>query len=250
MKEDMVDPRIETEKLNKSLMFSNRSFMVEIIDNSGLVTLHPHMINNFSIDDENIFITVYDMLNNNNIIEETLDEWSKGFWIFKKQLNVILYRLDSVNNEVYKVVYSGCKLKKYHGKNFTYKSNDIHQWYLEMSFKKKKIIKNEVYFSENQVNNTDEEKQFVNDQLIKNYELKVLKNSNKMLDDAVKTVKITNKINKRNKKKVIEQIDNAKTENNDLANKYYGKSLKDFDLSKMENMIEKQIVDLEGEINK
>lgn len=250
MNEDVIDQRIEVENFNNSLMLPNRSFMVEIIDNSRLVTFQPHMINNFSIDDENIFITVYDMLNNNSIIEETLDEWSKGFWIFKKQLNVILYRLDSVNNEVYKVVYSGCKLKKYHGKNFTYKSNDIHQWYLEMSFKKKKIIKNKTYFSENQVKNNDEEKRFVNDQLIKNYELKVLKNSNKMLDDAVKTVNITNKINKRDKKKVIEQIDNAKTENNDLANKYYGKSLKDFDLSKMENMIEKQIADLEGEINK
>ena len=250
MNEDVIDQRIEVENFNNSLMLPNRSFMVEIIDNSRLVTFQPHMINNFSIDDENIFITVYDMLNNNSIIEETLDEWSKGFWIFKKQLNVILYRLDSVNNEVYKVVYSGCKLKKYHGKNFTYKSNDIHQWYLEMSFKKKKIIKNKTYFSENQVKNTDEEKRFVNDQLIKNYELKVLKNSNKMLDDAVKTVNITNKINKRDKKKVIEQIDNAKAENNDLVNRYYGKSLKDFDLSKMENMIEKQIADLEGEINK
>lgn len=250
MNEEIIDPKIEVEKLNECLMFHNRSFMVEIIDNSGLVTIYPHMINNFSIDDENIFITVYDMLNNNSIIEETLDEWSKGFWIFKKQLNVILYRLDSVNNEVYKVVYSGCKLKKYHGKNFTYKSNDIHQWYLEMSFKKKKIIKNKTYFSENQVKNTDEEKRFVNDQLIKNYELKVLKNSNKMLDDAVKTVKITNKINKRDKKKVIEQIDDAKTENNELANKYYGKSLKDFDLSKLEKMIETQISNLEGEINK
>lgn len=250
MKEDMVDPRIETEKLNKSLMFSNRSFMVEIIDNSGLVTIYPHMINNFSIDDENIFITVYDMLNNNSIIEETLDEWSKGFWIFKKQLNVILYRLDSVNNEVYKVVYSGCKLKKYHGKNFTYKSNDIHQWYLEMSFKKKKIIKNKTYFSENQVKNTDEEKRFVNDQLIKNYESSVLKKSNNMLDDSVKTVKSNKKINKHGDREVIEQIDNAKAENNDLVNRYYGKSLKDFDLSKLEKMVEKQIADLEGEINK
>lgn len=250
MNEDVIDPRIEAEKFNNSLMLPNRSFMVEIIDNSRLVTFQPHMINNFSIDEDKIFITIYDMLNNNDIIEETLDEWSKGFWLFKKHLNVMLYRLDSNNNEVYKVAYTGCKLKKYHGKNLTYKSNDIHQWYLELSFKKKKIIKNKTYFSENQVKNNDEVKRFVNDQLIKNYELKVLKNSNKMLDDAVKTVKVTNKINKRDKKKVIEQIDDAKTENNELANKYYGKSLKDFDLSKMENMIEKQIADLEGEINK
>ncbi len=250
MNEEIIDPKIEVEKLNKSLMFSNRSFMVEINDNSGLVTIYPYMINNFSIDDENIFITVYDMLNKNSIIEETLDEWSKGFWIFKKQLNVILYRLDSVNNEVYKVVYSGCKLKKYHGKNFTYKSNDIHQWYLELSFKKKKIIKNEAYFRGEQVNKADEVKQAVNEQLIKNYELNILKNSNKMLDDAVKTVKATKKITKHNKKKVIEQIDNAKTENDEIANKYYGKSLKDFDLSKLEKMIETQISNLEGEINK
>lgn len=250
MNEDVIDPRIEAEKFNNSLMLPNRSFMVEIIDNSRLVTFQPHMINNFSIDEDKIFITIYDMLNNNDIIEETLDEWSKGFWLFKKHLNVMLYRLDSNNNEVYKVAYTGCKLKKYHGNNLTYKSNDIHQWYLELSFKKKKIIKNEAYFRGEQVNKADEVKQAVNEQLIKNYELNILKNSNKMLDGAVKTVKATKKITKHNKKKVIEQIDNAKTENDEIANKYYGKSLKDFDLSKLEKMIETQISNLEGEINK
>ena len=37
-----------------------------------------------------------------------------------------------------------CKLKKYHGKNFTYKGNDPHQWYLELSFANKEILKNEI----------------------------------------------------------------------------------------------------------
>ena len=249
MEEYTIVNNIEHERFNQDLMLPTQKFMVEIIDDNKLVKFYPHMINSFSVNNKEIFITMYDMLNNNDIIEETLDDWSKGFWLFKKRFKVILYRLDSNNNDVYKVVYSGCKLRKYNGKNFISNAIGIHEWYIGLSFKNKKIIKNKAYFGGKQVHGVDEVKQATNERLIKNYESSVLKKSNNMLDESVKTVKSNKKINKHGDREVIEQIDKAKTENNDLVNRYYGKSLNDFDLSKMENMIKKQIADLEGEIN-
>ena len=40
MNEDVIDPRIEAEKFNNSLMLPNRSFMVEIIDNGNYTTFY------------------------------------------------------------------------------------------------------------------------------------------------------------------------------------------------------------------
>lgn len=250
MKEGIIVNNIEHEKFNQYLTLPTQKFMVEITDDKRVVKFYSDIINSFSVDNKKIFITMYDVLNNNDIIEETLDEWSKGFWVFKKHFNVILYRLDSVNNEVYKVVYSGCKLKKYNGKIFTSNANEVYEWYLGVSFKNKKIIKNKAYFSRNQVHDIDKVKQATNKRLIKNYESSILKNSNNLLDDSVKTVKSNKKINKHDKGKVVEQIDNAKTDSNVNTNTYHGHQFNGFDLSKLEKMVEKQIADLEGEINK
>ena len=77
-------------------------------------------------------------------IEEELDSLLKGFWFFKEKVTITLSKLDPMNKEVYCVSYDDCRLNKYHGKNFTYKANDPHQWYLEFTFKTKNSKKNHI----------------------------------------------------------------------------------------------------------
>lgn len=247
MTKEIIDPQIEEDKLKQCQMFTNRGFMVTITKSDGTALFYPHMISNFSIDTKKIFITIYDLIQALNV-EEELDELSKGFCFFKKNVKITLHKLDPMNEEVYRIEYNKCKLKKYHGKNFTYKANDPHQWYLEFTFSSKNVIKNKNYIF-NSGNNTPKLTKSDYKKMAKK-EIAILQNSNKMLEEAADKVRGTHKLNQSQKNERITNINSAKTENETVAMKYYGKTLQDVDFDEIEKTIETQITKIENKIYK
>lgn len=250
---NLVNSIDEQKRLRELNMFFSRDFMVTIIDDKDNVLFHPCTISNFSVDSKKLFVTVYDLIVKENI-EEILDNLIDGN-IFKKcpRLKIVLTRLDITGIEIYRVVYSNCILKKYHGKNFTYKSNEPYQWYLEFSIGDKEIVKNNdynyfVHKSDFALNNN--ETICKNDDTIKQKELAILKNSNKMLEDVVEEVKVKDSISEEIKNRVIKQVQNAQNENKKKANRYYGASLDSIDFNQLTRTLEKQIADLEDKIEK
>ena len=109
MIKENIDPKVEEEKLKRCKIFSNRGFMATVRKKDGTVLFYPHMISNFSIDNNKIFITVYDIIQKMNI-EEELDSLLKGFWFFKEKVTITLSKLDAMNKEVYCVSYNDCRL--------------------------------------------------------------------------------------------------------------------------------------------
>lgn len=253
-----VDYRVEECKLKQCRMFTNRGFMVTVLDDDGNIVFSPYMISNFSIDGNKIFITVYDLIQHINI-EQKLDELCKGFWIFKKQLSVVLMRLDAENKEVYSVRYEKCKLKKYHGKNFTYKGNDPHQWYIELSFGRKEILKNENFnfvTIENKIDDIPTQEELNNKFYVQRHkrytkkEAEILKNSNRMLDDAAEKVKNSKKLTLSEKSEKLKEIKNAKAENEESAMQFLNVDIKYDKLKNLEKDLVEELNDLENNINK
>ena len=220
-------------------MFSNSGFMATVRKKDGTVLFYPYMISNFSIDNNKIFITVYDIIQKMNI-EEELDNLLKGFWFFKKKVTITLSKLDPMNKEVYCVNYSGCSLNKYHGKNFTYKANDSHQWYLEFTFKSKNYKKNKLYtFDGKEVTHN------ITQEGVKK-ETTVINSSNKMLDEAADKAQSTHKLPQSQKDKKIIEDHNAIVENKQTIKKYYGNNLQKLDFNEIEKALENQIAKLEN----
>ena len=239
MIKENIDPKVEEEKLKRCRMFSNRGFMATVRKRDGTVLFYPHMISNFSIDNNKIFITVYDIIQKMNI-EEELDSLLKGFWFFKKKVTITLSKLDPMNKEVYCVNYSGCSLNKYHGKNFTYKANDSHQWYLEFTFKSKNYKKNKLYtFDGKEVTHN------ITQEGVKK-ETTVINSSNKMLDEAADKAQSTHKLPQSQKDKKIIEDHNAIVENKQTIKKYYGNNLQKLDFNEIEKALENQIAKLEN----
>ena len=257
MVKKVIDSRLEESKLKQCQMFSNRGFMVTVLDDEENIVFSPYMISNFSIDGNKIFITVYDLIQKANI-EQKLDELSKGFCMFKSQLSIILMRLDNANKEVYSVKYGKCKLRKYHGKNFTYKGNEPHQWYLELSFKSKEIINNKdfdflpIILNLENIPTQEELNKKYNYSSIPRHkrmvkkEVEILKNTNKMLDEAAEKVKSNNKLNDTYKKNKLNEINKAKNENKDNAMKQLGVNIDFSDLKKIEKEMESTLLELEN----
>ena len=239
MIKENIDPKVEEEKLKRCRMFSNRGFMATVRKRDGTVLFYPHMISNFSIDNNKIFITVYDIIQKMNI-EEELDSLLKGFWIFKEKVTITLSKLDPTNKEVYCINYSGCRLNKYHGKKFTYKANDSHQWYLEFTFKSKNYKKNKLYtFDGKEVTHN------ITQEGVKK-ETAVINSSNKMLDEAADKVQSTYKLPQSQKDKKIIEDHNAIVENKQTIKKYYGNNLQKLDFNEIEKALENQIAKLEN----
>ena len=239
MIKENIDPKVEEEKLKRCRMFSNRGFMATVRKRDGTVLFYPHMISNFSIDNNKIFITVYDIIQKMNI-EEELDSLLKGFWIFKEKVTITLSKLDPMNKEVYCVSYNDCRLNKYHGKNFTYKANDPHQWYLEFTFKTKNSKKNKLYtFDGKEVTHN------ITQEGVKK-ETAVINSSNKMLDEAADKAQSTHKLPQSQKDKKIIEDHNAIVENKQTIKKYYGNNLQKLDFNEIEKALENQIAKLEN----
>lgn len=246
MRNTEINVQLEEEKLKKCRMFTNRGFMVTIARDNDNILFYPHMISNFSIDGNRIFVTLYDIVQMINI-ESELDKLLKGFWFLKEKLKITLFKLDSLNEIVYNIVYEGCKLKKYHGKNFTYKSNDPHQWYLEFTFNKKKIVKN----NKHEFKFDDEPKLTQSDyKKMSRKDIEILRNTNKMLEEAASKIKNTSKLNQLQKNEKILEIDNAKAENENALQKYYSKRIQGFDLKEIERNIEQEMTRFEDIIKK
>lgn len=253
---DEINHEDERDELSKSTLMFNRGFMVTIVNNDGSLLFRPHMVSNFSIDGKKIFITLYDKLQLPSV-EEEIDKLSSGFWFMKPTVSIVLMRLDPRNVEIYRVEYKKCKLQTYHGKNFTYKSNELHQWYLEFSFKEKSIINKcpndyikEGYNTNSSLNEAVTEYKQNRHKRYTKKELAILKNSNKMLDDAAEKVRDNNKLTQKQKDDKITEINDAKMENETMANKYFGETLKGFNFDEIEKSIEKQIAKLENNMNK
>ena len=239
MIKENIDPKVEEEKLKRCRMFSNRGFMATVRKRDGTVLFYPHMISNFSIDNNKIFITVYDIIQKMNI-EEELDSLLKGFWIFKEKVTITLSKLDPLNKEVYCVSYNDCRLNKYHGKNFTYKANDSHQWYLEFTFKTKNSKKNKLYtFDGKEVTHN------ITQEGVKK-ETAVINSSNKMLDEAADKAQSTHKLPQSQKDKKIIEGHNAIVENKQITKRHYGNNLQKLDFNEIEKALENQIAKLEN----
>ena len=239
MIKENIDPKVEEEKLKRCRMFSNRGFMATVRKRDGTVLFYPHMISNFSIDSNKIFITVYDIIQKMNI-EEELDSLLKGFWIFKEKVTITLSKLDPMNKEVYCVSYNDCRLNKYHGKNFTYKANDSHQWYLEFTFKTKNSKKNKLYtFDGKEVTHN------ITQEGVKK-ETAVINSSNKMLDEAADKAQSTHKLPQSQKDKKIIEGHNAIVENKQITKRHYGNNLQKLDFNEIEKALENQIAKLEN----
>lgn len=248
MEQNLISSAAQIYSLKHSQTFLSRSFLVKIVNEKDEVIFYPYMISNFSVDSKKIFITIYDMMIKENI-EETLDELKGSFWKRKPKFEVILYKLANTNEEIYHVEYTNCKLKNYHGKNFSYKSNDLYQWYLEIEFGKKKIIKTDEmpiskhFFPKNYYETIDKS--------YKEYDLAVYKNSNKMLDNSILSVKQSNRIDDYQKDCLTNIINHSKAENIKKMQDLYGiKSLDDADIQKMSDDLEAEIDKMESKINK
>lgn len=252
-----IDFHVEEFKLKQCRMFTNRGFMVTILDDDGKTIFSPYMVSNFSTDRNKIFITVYDLIQYTNI-EEKLDELCKGFWILKPQLTIVLMRLDSENKEVYSVKYEKCKLKKYHGKNFTYKGNEPHQWYLEFSFGNKEIINNgnfnfvaiqskmdDISTQEEMNNKVAQKTPIYRHARHAKKEVKILKNSNRMLDDAAEKVKSNKRLTDYDKVDELKEISDVKSENEEKAMKFLNVNIKYDKLKSIEKEIESTLSELE-----
>lgn len=253
-----IDSCVEEQKLKQCRMFTNRGFMVTILDDDGKTIFSPYMVSNFSTDRNKIFITVYDLIQYTNI-EEKLDELCKGFWLLRPQLTIVLMRLDSENKEVYCVKYEKCKLRKYHGKNFNYKGNEPHQWYLEFSFGNKEIIKNgnfnfvaiqskidDISIQEEMNNRKTAQKTSIprHARYVKK-EAEILKNSNRMLDDAAEKVKSNKRLTDSDKVEKLKEISDAKAENEEKAMKFLNVNIKYDKLKSIEKEIESTLSELE-----
>lgn len=258
LRREDFDSRIEEHKLKQCQMFTNRGFMVSVIDKYGNTIFSPYMVSNFSIDGKKIFITVYDLIQSVNI-EEKLDELCKGFCFFKPKLTILLMRLDANNKEVYRVKYENCKLKKYHGKNFTYKGSEPHQWYLELSFSKKDIIKNNkfdfVHIMSKIENIPTQDDLEINFNLPRSKktikkEVAILENSNRMLDEAAEKVLNHRRLNNSDKKNTLKAINKAKKENSDKVWKFLNTEMPIQDLKSIEEELITEINELENNINK
>ena len=250
-----VDEQKHLKELN---MFFSRGFMVTIIDEKDNVLFYPCTISNFSVDSKKLFVTVYDLIVEENV-EEMLDSLiSHSFFKRSPRIKIILSRLDATWGEVYHVNYNNCVLKNYHGKNFTYKSSEPYQWYLEFSIGNKEIVKSNeyAYFApKNRYERISNPTKYYNEHLrvdksYKEQDVATLKNSNKMLDEAIETIKSNNSISEERKNQVLKQVRNAQNENKKSANKYYGVSLDSFDFRTITKTLEKEIDNLEEKINK
>ena len=239
MIKENIDPKVEEEKLKRCRMFSNRGFMATVRKRDGTVLFYPHMISNFSIDNNKIFITVYDIIQKMNI-EEELDSLLKGFWFFKEKVTITLSKLDAMNKEVYCVSYNDCRLNKYHGKNFTYKANDSHQWYLEFTFKTKNSTKNKLYTFDGKAVT-----QNITQEGVKK-ETAVINSSNKMLDEAADKAQSIHKLLQPQKDKKIIEGHNAIVENKQITKRHYGNNLQKLDFNEIEKALENQIAKLEN----
>ena len=239
MIKENINLQTEDEKLKHCKIFSNSGFMVTVRKKDGTVLFYPHMISNFSIDSNKIFITVYDVIQKMNI-EEELDSLLKGFWIFKEKVTITLSKLDPMNKEVYCINYSGCRLNKYHGKNFTYKANDPHQWYLEFTFKTKNSKKNKSYTFDSK-----ETAHSITQESVKK-ETTIINNPNKILDEVVDKVQPIHKSAQSQRYEKIIEDHNAIVDNVQSIKKRYGNNLQKIDFSEMEKALENQIIELEN----
>lgn len=237
----------EEMRLRKLNFFLGRNFLVTIADEYDNVLFYPSMISNFSIDDSKIFISLYDTMTEDNV-EEKLDKLMGGFLI-KPTMKIVLSRLDYNGDEVYKVVYNKCKLKAYHGKNFTYKNSEPYQWYLEIKYGNKEIVKSEGYKFKSVDFNLDKETVKRTPKNIKEQNVKILKNSNKMLDDALNNVSKTKKLNDKQKEVVAKEIIKAKAENAKNAHKYYGASLDSIDFTTLKYNLKEAINETENKLD-
>lgn len=240
--EERIDPNEEVKQLKENVFLFNRGFMVSVKSNDGKTLFPPNLISNFSIDGKKIFITIYDILKF-PLIEEQIDDLL-GKWIFKPRVKITLIRLDAANKEVYKVDYLRCKLKKYHGKNHTYKNNEPHQWYLEFKYVGKNISKtiDKVEDYTNDIKNLVEPKLKAKS---REKDIVILNNSNKMLTESANKVKVSKKPTKVQKKNTLSLIEEAKHENESQALNDYNAKLKKFDLNDLEKDLVSQINELE-----
>lgn len=248
MEFNLINSKDEEARLRRLKMLFGRNFMATIADKDGNVLFYPSMISNFSIDGSKIFISLYDLIEEDNV-EEKIDKLM-GDKFSKPKLKIILSRLDANKDEVYKVVYTKCKLKAYHGKNFTYKSSEPYQWYLEIEYGAKEIVKNENY---NYVEADDNEVvKSILEKPVKKYtkeqSVEILKNSNKMLDEAMETVSKTSKLNDGQKQTIAKEIVKAKAENAKNAHKYYGASLDSIDFTRIAKSLKEEMNDTEDKL--
>ena len=239
MIKENINLQTEDAKLKHCKIFSNSGFMVTVRKKDGTVLFYPHMISNFSIDNNKIFITVYDIIQKMNI-EEELDSLLKGFWFFKEKVTLTLSKLDPMNKEVYCVSYNDCRLNKYHGKNFTYKANDPHQWYLEFTFKTKNSKKNKSYTFDSK-----ESAHSITQERVKK-ETAIINNPNKILDEVVDKVQSIHKSAQSQRYEKITEDHNAIVENEQSIKKRSANKLQKIDFKEIEKALEKQIIELEN----
>jgi hypothetical protein len=258
-----IDSISEQKHLKDLSMFFCRNFMVTMLDEQENILFYPCMISNFSVDGDKLFVTIYDIITKNNI-EETLDNLYSHGWKYKyPTVKIILTRLDCKGVEIYRVIYPKCRLKNYHGKNFTYKSSEPYQWYLEFEWHSadKEIIKSDSYdFSKcddyvclmsNEPTKVKDETPMSKpkyDTAKRLKELAILNNSNTMLDDAAEKVVQKETLSEEHKNKVLQQISKAKSENKNYANNMFSTDLDTFDLDAIAKSIEKEIAELENKL--
>lgn len=223
-----IDIKSQIDKIRDGLYLFNRNFIVAIEDKHENLVFEPYIVSNFSVNGNKICVTLMDIIAP-RCIEKTIDDLKKGFWCFKPTLTITLLRMDTTLTEIYRVVYKNCRLKNYHGKNFTYKNNEPYQWYLEFTFNGKDI----------QEISPIKLKEKLCVPNITDYDAKVLKNSNKMLDESINKVWETDKISEYSKRRVAREINKAKNENNKILNRKK--------LDELEGNLMKTIDEMEGE---
>ena len=242
MNSDLINSFQEKKHLKELNLLFSRNFMVTIMDDDNNVLFYPCMISNLSVDSKKLFVTVYDLVSE-NIVEETLDNLIGNRWKKKPKVHIVVKRLDHDGAEIYHVEYTDCILKEYHGKNFTYKTNEPYQWYLAFNIGEKVIVKNPNYVFE-----AKKDAKEVSES-IKNKELAILKNSNKMLEEAKEKVR-KNEYFEWNKEKVYKRINKAMDENEKTALEQYGTSLESFDPEKIKKTFEKEFAKLKDKLEK
>lgn len=237
MKKDrFIDERDELSKLENSVLLTTRGFMVKVEDKYGNVLFEPHEVTNFSVDGKKIFITVYDTLKYPSI-ETKLDCYLNGISFLRPKFKVSLIRLDYKNNEVYTVEYKKCRLNSYHGKNFNYKTNELHQWYLEMRYSTKSIV------NETEDNNEMYSMECAAENRRKN--ASILQYTNEMLKDAAENVSQSKKIGKSKKEMVIKELNNDVKYNEEHARKVLGYNISYGKMDEMEREIVNKLREVE-----
>ena len=149
-------------------------------------------------------------------------------------------KLDPMNKEVYCVSYNDCRLNKYHGKNFTYKANDPHQWYLEFTFKTKNSKKNKSYTFDSK-----EAAHSITQERVKK-ETAIINNPNKILDEVVDKVQPIHKSAQSQRYEKIIEDHNAIVDNVQSIKKRYVNNLQKIDFNEIEKALENQIAELEN----